>query len=45
MPAVPSVGSAALSTLIMPTPTQAKGKMFVATIVDALAEAEVVDNI
>ena len=45
VPAVPSVGSAVPPMPIMPTSTQAKGKMFVATIEDALAETEVVDNI
>ena len=44
VPAVSS-GLAAPPTPIMPTPTHAKGKMFAATIEDALAETEVVDNI
>ena len=45
VPAVPSVGSVVPPMPIMPTSTQAKGKMFAATIEDALAETEVVDNI
>ena len=38
-------GLAAPPTPIMPTPTQAKGKMFAATIEDALAKTKVVNNI